>query len=302
MALYLGIDASTQGIKTIVIDADSIVAEASVNFGDDMPEFNSPNGYLENADPTVCHANPRMWVKALHLALKRLADTGIDLSEVAGISGSGQQHGSVYLDENFELTRATSPIWIDRSTSAECRELDERFGERLRGETGSPAIERFTGPQIRKFYKTDPVAYQQTKFIHLVSSFLCSEMIGHSAPIDVGDGAGMNLLNLRTLAWDAEIAEFTAPDLSEKLPPVVASSTLAGGLSPKFAQYGLKVGTPVVVWSGDNPNSLVGTGASAPGIAGISLGSSDTFFAAMRDFKTDPAGCGHVFGNPAGAS
>ncbi|MBR1589169.1 MAG: carbohydrate kinase, partial [Kiritimatiellae bacterium] len=27
---------------------------------------------------------------------------------------------------------------------------------------------------------------------------------------------------------------------------------------------------------------------------------SDTFFAAMREFRTDPDGCGHVFGNPAG--
>ena len=300
MALYLGVDASTQGVKVLVIDAEAIVAEASVNFGKDLPEFASPNGYLENPDPTVCHADPHMWVKALHLALRKLADTGVKLEDVAGISGSGQQHGSVYLDANFNLARPTSPIWMDRSTSTECRELDERFGERLQRETGSPAIERFTGPQIRKFYKTDSALYRRTKFIHLVSSFLCSEMIGHSAPIDFGDGAGMNLLNLRTLSWDDEIAEFTAPGLLAKLPVAVASSTLAGGLSPKFAQYGLKPGTPVLVWSGDNPNSLVGIGASAPGIAGISLGTSDTFFAAMQDFKTDPAGCGHVFGNPAG--
>ncbi len=300
MALYLGIDASTQGLKVIVIDAESILAEVSVNFGNDLPEFASPNGYLENPDPRICHSNPRMWVKALHLALRKLVDTGVKLDAVEGISGSGQQHGSVYLGENFELTRPTAPIWMDRSTSAECRELDACFGERLRRETGSPAIERFTGPQIRKFYKTDPTVYRRTKFIHLVSSFLCSEMIGHSAPIDYGDGAGMNLLNLRTLSWDAEIAEFTAPGLLAKLPAAVASSTIAGGLSPKFAQYGLKPGTHVVVWSGDNPNSLVGTGASAPGSAGISLGTSDTFFAAMQDFKTDPAGYGHVFGNPAG--
>jgi xylulokinase len=44
---------------------------------------------------------------------------------------------------------------------------------------------------------------------------------------------------------------------------------------------------------------LIGTGASEPGVAVISLGTSDTFFAAMRDFKTDPHGYGHVFGNPA---
>ena len=110
----------------------------------------------------------------------------------------------------------------------------------------------------------------------------------------------MNLLNLETLAWDSEIAAFTAPGLLGKLPEVVPSNTVAGGLSPYFEKYGLKAGTPVAVWSGDNPNSLVGTGAAEPGTAVVSLGTSDTFFASMRDFRTDPEGYGSVFGNPAG--
>jgi xylulokinase len=41
-------------------------------------------------------------------------------------------------------------------------------------------------------------------------------------------------------------------------------------------------------------------GASTPGKVVISLGTSDTLFAAMPEPKTDPNGFGHVFGNPAG--
>jgi hypothetical protein len=131
---------------------------------------------------------------------------------------------------------------MDSSTSAECRELDARFGARLQADTGSPAIERFTGPQIRKFAKTEPERYAQTTRIHLVSSFLCSVLIGRDAPIDSGDGAGMNLLNLRAMAWDPEIAAFTAPGLAQKLPTV--GSGTAGGLSPYFTKYGLRAGYP----------------------------------------------------------
>src|SRR5690606_41127850 len=40
--------------------------------------------------------------------------------------------------------------------------------------TGSRAIERFTGPQIRKFWKTEPALYEKTRQIHLVSSFVAS--------------------------------------------------------------------------------------------------------------------------------
>ena len=47
MPLYLGIDAGTQSLKCIVIDTDSggIVAENSVNYGRDLPQFGEPNGW-----------------------------------------------------------------------------------------------------------------------------------------------------------------------------------------------------------------------------------------------------------------
>ena len=321
MSLYLGIDAGTQSIKAELIDAESgrIVESCAVNFGAELPQYGAPNGFCPHPDPTVRQADPLMWLDALDRVLEKLRDSGAPLDRIAGISGSGQQHGSVCLNAEFPrllaaldparplagqlapaLSRPLAPIWMDRSTHAECEELDARFGERLRLDTGSPAIERFTGPQLRKFAKEQPAAYAATASVHLVSSFLASVLAGKPSPIDYGDGAGMNLLNLKSLQWDAEIAEFTAPGLAGKLPAAAPSDTVAGGLSPYFEKYGLRAGTPVAVFSGDNPNSLVGTGATEPGVAVISLGTSDTFFAAMADFRTDPAGCGHVFGNPAG--
>jgi xylulokinase len=319
MSYYLGIDSSTQSLKGLVIDpsAGSIIGSASVNFKADLPQFNCPDGVLANPDPLVKHSDPMMWLAALDLMLSRLHKSGLAMEKIAAIGGDGQQHGSVYLNNTFAtvvatlnpsmplaeqlkgtLSRPTSPIWMDSSTSAECRELDKAFGARLQADTGSPAIERFTGPQIRKFAKQESEQYAQTARIHLVSSFLCSVLIGKDAPIDRGDGAGMNLLNLKTNTWDPEITEFTATGLLKKLPPV--GGGVAGQLQPYFAKYGLKDGIPVAVWTGDNPASLVGTGAWSAGVAVISLGTSDTFFSSLERFSTDPEGCGHVFGNPAG--
>ena len=152
-----------------------------------------------------------------------------------------------------------------------------------------------------KFARKAPDAWSATSRVHLVSSFLCSVLAGADAPIDTGDGAGMNLLNLSTMEWDAEICAAVAPGLIAKLPAVARPGEAAGlKLAPYFAKYGLRAGIPVVPFTGDNPASLVGTGADKPGVAVISLGTSDTFFAAMPNFKTDPDGCGHVFGNPSG--
>ena len=305
----LGIDASTQGIKALVYDTDAraVVTTVAVNFGRDLPQFNSPDGFLPNADPLVRRADPKMWRAALELVLAKL-QAACDTSRLAAIGGDGQQHGSVYLNDRWDASmdgdyfaRAVAPIWMDSSTAAECRALDARFGAALPARTGSPAIERFTGPQIMKFAKDDPAAFAATTRIHLVSSFLCSLLAGEDAPVDIGDGAGMNLLNLSTLDWDREICDFVSPDLAAKLPRIARpgeKTTLK--LAPYFAKFGLTPGIPVVPFTGDNPASLVGTGADRPGVAVVSLGTSDVFFAAMDRFRTDPDGCGHVFGNPSG--
>ncbi|HEX2674618.1 MAG TPA: FGGY family carbohydrate kinase, partial [Polyangiaceae bacterium] len=323
MGLYLGLDSSTQSLSALVVDTDAgrVVLQESVNFGQDLPEYGSPHGFLPNPDAQVRHANPLLWVAALELLFSRLKQGGFDFAAVRGVSGSGQQHGSVYLNRRISdapawstalplvdqvkplLSRATSPIWMDSSTSAECAEIAAAVGGdsvvvRI---TGSRAIERFTGPQIRKFWKTEPEAYAKTAEITLVSAFLASILIGKSSPIDFGDGAGMNLLDLRNGAWSPQLLAATAPDLAQKLLPPVPSETRVGELAPYFVErFGFAAGTPVLAFTGDNPSSLVGMGATEPGCAVVSLGTSDTVFAAMREPHTDPRGYGHVFGNPAG--
>ncbi|RYZ05886.1 MAG: carbohydrate kinase [Myxococcales bacterium] len=323
MGLYLGLDSSTQSLSAMVIDTDTgrVVLDQSVNFGEALPQYGSPSGFLPHEDPRIKHANPLMWVAALDLLLGKLKSAGTDLSQIQGISGAGQQHGSVYLSQRLSdvpawdiaqdlvsqvgplLSRPTSPIWMDSSTTPQCGAIAEAVSgdARVVSITGSRAVERFTGPQIRAFYERDPEAYAATREIHLVSSFLASLLVGKTAPIDHGDGAGMNLLELASGTWSAELLAATAPALAERLPEAVPSQTIVGELSPYFVRkYGFRAGTPVVAFTGDNPSSLVGMGATEPGTAVISMGTSDTVFAAMRQPLTDPRGFGHVFGNPAG--
>ena len=138
----------------------------------------------------------------MDLLFARMQKHGIRLDQICGISGSGQQHGSVYLNADFEkilgaldpkknlarqlqaaLSRRTAPIWMDHSTQEECRALTERFGTRLQTLTGSAAAERFTGPQIMKFAKQDPPRWNSTARVHLVSSFLCSVAAGLGAAV-----------------------------------------------------------------------------------------------------------------------
>src|SRR5262249_57926546 len=96
------------------------------------------------------------------------------------------------------LSRPVAPIWMDSSTSLECAELAEAVGgpERLAERTGSRAFERFTGPQIRKFFKDDPAGYAATDRIHLVSSVIAAPLLREDAPNDTGDPSGIDPIGL----------------------------------------------------------------------------------------------------------
>ncbi len=315
MPLYVGIDCSTQGLTLQVLSVgvdddaahlaapgDHIVFQHVVNFDRDLPLFGTRHGALPYDNPAVVHAPPQMWADALELGLAALAQSGLDLDDIAAISGSAQQHGTVYLDAAGEFSRPTSPIWLDTSTSVECAEITSALGgpNAVAQLTGSRAFERFSGPQIRKFWKQDPVAYARTARIHLISSFLASRLIGRDAPVDVCDASGMSLMHLGTSDWDQGALDATAPGLRDRLPPIVPSSTVVGTLAPTWRErFGLPA-AKVVAWLGDNSSSLVGVGLEREGDVAISLGTSDTIFGVMSQPRVSPDGIGHVFASPGG--
>jgi xylulokinase len=167
--------------------------------------------------------------------------------------------------------------------------------------TGSNTFERFSGPQIRKFFQKEPYKYETTSSIHLISSFLSSLILGKQSPIDHGDGAGMNLMNIVTKQWDNEALIATAPNLEQKLPSLVDSYSIIGNIAPYYVRrYGFSSSTILLPWSGDNPNSLLGVGLTGADQVAISLGTSDTYFCPIKTLSLDLSGESHVFGAPLG--
>jgi xylulokinase len=325
MGLYLGIDASTQGLTALVIETREagrgVVFAHTVSFDRDLPSYGTDHGVLPHEDPRVAVAPPMMWAEALERAMAAVAASGIDLARLRAMAGAAQQHGSVYLASGAAqrlagldptrplvpqleglFSRGVAPIWMDSSTSAECAEITARMGGamRLARLTGSRAFERFTGPQIARFAATDPDGYARTERVHLVSSYLASLLIGRHAAMEPGDASGMNLMELDARRWSPEALDATAPGLGARLPDIVPSPTVVGRLAPFWTErYGFPPAA-VVAWSGDNPSSLIGTGLVRQGQIGISLGTSDTVFGVMREPHVDASGIGHVFGSPTG--
>ena len=319
---FFGLDCSTQSLTGIIIDSNSIIYRKNINFDKELSRYNTKNGVVIFDDEKIVHSYPLMWVEALELLFKKLIRDKIPIEKIKAISGSGQQHGTVYLNNKFEdalknliigkplihqikdtFSRKTSPIWMDSSTTKQCKEIREFVGgmERTIKLTGSNTYERFSGPQIRKFYQENPFDYNQTSIIHLVSSFMASILLGSTAPIDTADGAGMNLMNIKTKKWDGRALNATAPDLRDKLPHLANSYDIIGKISPYYVKkFGFNPETILISWSGDNPNSLIGVGLIKKGKAAISLGTSDTYFSYLKKLYFDLSGESHVFGAPTG--
>ncbi|MBU4200851.1 MAG: carbohydrate kinase [Verrucomicrobia bacterium] len=318
--LFLGLDSSTQGLEATVIDAACrIVAESAVQFDADLPAFKTQGGVHRHPDGLTVTSPPLMWVAALDLLLARMKKAKMPLDRIAAISGSGQQHGSVYLRpgtdrvlKNLAPARSlaqqlrdvfsvnASPIWMDSSTTRQCQERDAALGgpQAVAELTGSRSYERFTGNQIAKIVREHPEFYRATERIALVSSFMASLLIGDYAPIEPGDGAGMNLMDIRSRRWSKKALDCTAPGLAAKLGAIVPSHSIIGILNPYYvARYGFSPQCRVTAFSGDNPNSLAALGLAQSGEVAISLGTSDTVFGALSEPRPS-ATEGHIFGNP----
>ncbi|KAI3899374.1 hypothetical protein MKW92_037396 [Papaver armeniacum] len=319
-SLFLGFDSSTQSCKATVLDSNlNIVTSDVVHFDSELPHYKTKDGVYRDPSGDGRIVSPTlMWIEALELLLEKLNKSGLDFGKIVAVSGSGQQHGSVYwkkgslaklgkLDAskllkvqlNDAFSTNESPVWMDSSTTAQCREIENAVGGALELSrlTGSRGYERFTGPQIRKIFQTQPDVYADTERISLVSSFMACLLTGSYASIDETDGAGMNLMDIKERVWSKIVLEATSPGLEEKLGNLAPAHAVAGLVAPYFVEkYHFDKNCVVVQWSGDNPNSLAGLTLNTPGDLAISLGTSDTVFGIASEPR--PRLEGHVFPNP----
>lgn len=231
--LFLGFDLSTQQLKVIACEANLHVYKTyNVDFDAEYAsKYGIEKGVITHG--TEIHAPVAMWIDAVELAFDRMKQDQFPFERVRGLSGSCQQHGSVYwsseapeLLDNLDPTKPlkdqlspgaftlqTAPNWQDHSTGPELELFEKVAGgpRELAQITGSKAHYRFTGTQIRKLAtRQDPELYQKTYRISLVSSFLASLLTSKIERIEEADACGMNLYDIRNSKYDEKLLELTA--------------------------------------------------------------------------------------------
>eukprot|EP00397_Hematodinium_sp_SG-2012_P027239 GEMP01028607.1.p1 GENE.GEMP01028607.1~~GEMP01028607.1.p1 ORF type:complete len:565 (+),score=103.29 GEMP01028607.1:47-1696(+) len=244
--MFLGFDVSTQSCKACVIsDCCEVLFTAKVVYDDDLPHYKTTNGVIlgyGGVDGKVT-SPPIMWIEAMELCLHRLKteNSQLDFGRIRSISGSGQQHGTIFWNAGAEKLLTTilcdsksstdrqglaqklasamhpmAPVWMDTSTRVECDALETTVGGplELARMTGSRAYTRFSVHLITQHLRADRVAsngtsdIKKTHAVSLVSSFGASLMCGRVVAIDVSDAAGMNVMDISTKQWHPAILAY----------------------------------------------------------------------------------------------
>uniref|UniRef100_A0A8C2IFZ6 Xylulose kinase n=1 Tax=Cyprinus carpio TaxID=7962 RepID=A0A8C2IFZ6_CYPCA len=275
---FLGFDFSTQQLKVIAVDGNlEVIVQSSVQFDSELPEFRTRGGVHIHDDKLTVTSPALMFVKALDVLLEKMRNAGFDFSRVKAISGSGQQHGSVFwrkgarqtlnhldpqkhlhlqLQECFALQDC--PVWMDSSTSDQCQFLEAAVGgaQRLADITGSRAYE-----------VCHLCGFQR---ISLISSFASSLFLGDYAPIDFSDGSGMNLMDIFERRWSQVCLDAAAPQLAERLGDLTPSAAVLGCVSLYYTErFGFAPSCKVVAFTGDNPGKVFLSPSITPPAAGV---------------------------------
>lgn len=279
MALYLGIDLGTSGVKALALaDSGAIVAEAVAPLAVAHPHAL----WSEQA--------PADWWQAADKAVRAVL-AQIDGAHVQAIGLSGQMHGATVLGADDKPLRPAI-LWNDGRAFAECEALEQAVPQ-SRAITGNIAMPGFTAPKIAWLNRHEPALAAQIKKVLLPKDYLRLVMTGDHAS-DMSDSAGTLWLDVAARAWSSDMLGATGLT-RDHMPELFEGPEVTGTLRAEIATAWGVPQVPVVAGGGDNAAGAVGIGVTQPGQAFLSLGTSGVYFVAGDEFQPNPAGAVHAF-------
>lgn len=284
MPYFIGIDIGTSGTKTVLFNEKGDTIASSLY---EYPLYQPNVGWAEQ--------NPEDWWNATVWTIKDvIAKSRVKPSEIKGLGLSGQMHGLVMLDKNYNVLRP-SIIWCDQRTAKECEQITELVGkDRLIEITANPALTGFTASKVMWVKNNEPNIFEKAYKILLPKDFIRFRLTGEFAT-EVSDASGMQFLNIKERKWSDEVLNKLGIDKS-LLAEVYESPEVTGKITKQIADLtGLQEGTIVVGGAGDQAAGAVGNGIVKKGVVSSTIGTSGVVFAHMEKPSIDKAGRVHTF-------
>lgn len=284
MKYLIGIDVGTTGAKTILTDErGDLVASSLVEYP------------LHTPRPKWAEQDPADWWRGTVDSIRNvLAQAKVKPDDVSGLGLSGQMHGLVLIDKDYNVLRPAI-LWCDVRTTEQCHYITEKVGKDLLVEsTCNPALEGFTAPKVIWVRDNEPQVYEKAFKMLLPKDYVRFLLTGEIAS-EVSDAAGTILFDVRNREWSRQVLDRLeiSPDL---MPPCYESIDICGRITPRVAEMtGLKPGTPVVGGGADNACTAVGNGIVVTGRTSASIGTSGTMLTPTDTPEVDPGLRAHTF-------
>jgi xylulokinase len=230
--------------------------------------------------PGWSEQNPEEWWNAAAGCLRAICKK-IDPARVAGVSFSGQMHGSVFLDSRNRVIRPCL-LWNDARTASQCERIVQTLGrETLLKIIKNLPLTSFTLPKVLWLREHEKAHFRRLRTVLLPKDYVRFRLTGVKC-MDEADGAGTVMMEVGKKRWAVDL--LTRLDLDPAmLPPLTHSTDVVGRVTPEAARAtGLRAGTLVVAGGGDQPVGATGVGVFEEGQAMVSLGTSGVVFAPTR--------------------
>jgi glycerol kinase len=262
--LILAIDEGTTGTTALLLNRNlKVLGRATVEF----PQIFPQPGWVEH--------NPTEIMKSVGLAVKKaLKKAKAKGKDVAAIGITNQRETTVLWDKKTNEPVHNAIVWQCRRTADICNELKKKGHLRLvRNRTGLVLDPYFSGTKLTWIFRNNKKLAKRAARGELafgtIDSFVVSQLSGGTAHVtDVSNASRTLLFNIKTLKWDAKLADMLEVPM-EILPEVRSCSEVYG------ETYGLSFlpdGIPICGMAGDQQAALFGQACFEPGSAKTTFG------------------------------
>ena len=279
MDVVIGIDTGTTATKGVAAGlTGELRAQTSVHYPLSVP---GP-GRAELDAARVAEAA----VEALTDVAKQCRERG---DRVVAVSLSSLLHALVPMDAGG---RPLGPVvtWADGRSAAQSEEMVAAgVAKALQARTGAPVHPMTPMTKLAWWRATDPAYLGEVPRWGGVKELVLGALADAPFLLDLSVASGTGMYDIRERRWDPEALDLAGvrPEQLATVVPTVERLRLDPGVA---SATGLPADTPLIIGAADGPLANLGVGATPPGIAAVSLGTSGALRTVVDRPTADAAG------------
>ncbi len=260
--MLMGIDLGTSKVKVAITNKYNDF----LSIGEEEYVFDVPkNGYAEQ--------DPEVWWNATKKAMVKAINSIESPIKIKAIGFSGQMHGLVLLDKNFNVIRKAI-LHCDQRSIKQVETIKNLFDkEYLINTLHNPIFSGFQLTSLKWIQENEIENYSKIYKIISPKDYIRFKLCGEIG-VEYTDASATLLFDVEKKEWSREIIETCGFDINFLPSKINCPSDIAGYIKPEIVtEFGMNRGTVVVYGGSDQSMQLLGSGVYKKGIMTITLGS-----------------------------